>query len=324
MSRASGTLRRVCAVWLCVACAAAPISAFAQDEPAAGDDAARKNAEEAGRLYKIGLLQFEGQEFEAAAANFRRALELDPNPVLAYNVARAYENNGQQAEAKRYYEQALSLNPPDDVRQKCEAALVRLKRTQERLLDQQNTKPGAVVVNVDGGGAVFIDDAFVGQAPVNVEVAAGAHRVVVQRSGHDPFERQVEVAAGGQVVLDAVLEERFEVAPWVMWSGLGLMGGAAALAGLGASEAGAAQDAFDQAQQLEVQRDAARFEQLRADGESARDNSNLLYIGAGALGVAGASMVVLYLLFPQEELELPQSAGQLQLGFGSVGWSVQF
>jgi serine/threonine-protein kinase len=67
--------------------------------------------------------------------------------------------------------------------------------------------PGRLFVNATPWGTLFIDGQRIGNTPrANIEVAAGLHRVRVERDGFEPFEREI-VVASGQVVrlVDIVL-----------------------------------------------------------------------------------------------------------------------
>lgn len=61
--------------------------------------------------YWLGRLDYDGQQFQAAAANLRKALEVDPNFMKAYdNLGLTYEALAQYDNAIRVYQQALDLN----------------------------------------------------------------------------------------------------------------------------------------------------------------------------------------------------------------------
>lgn len=295
-----------CRAWLgvCAVCAltlSAPWPVAAQEPSPPSQEA----IDEAARLYRIGQLHFEGKEFGEAARSFVRAFELDPNPVLAFNVARAYENDGRRDEAREYYQRALDFEPEDEVlRAKCESSLVRLQRVAENIEVELAEREGELVVTVDGGGAVLVDGEPRGDAPLKLALPPGEYLVEVRRTGFEPFVRDVKVEAASMVVIDAVLEERFEVAPWVAWTGGGLLLASAVLGGAGVLYANEANDAFEQAQSLEVQRDPERFARLRDEGERARLLTLGFYSLGGAAALAGVSMVGLYVWFPAEEVDV--------------------
>jgi tetratricopeptide (TPR) repeat protein len=72
---------------------------------------ARANPREPLYPYWLGRLDFDAQQFKAAAANLRKALELDPTFMKAYdNLGLTYEVLAQNDDAIRIYQQALDLN----------------------------------------------------------------------------------------------------------------------------------------------------------------------------------------------------------------------
>ena len=72
---------------------------------------ARANPREPLYSYWLGRLDYDAMQFKAAAANLRKALELDPNFMKAYdNLGLTYEALAQYDDAIRIYQQALGLN----------------------------------------------------------------------------------------------------------------------------------------------------------------------------------------------------------------------
>lgn len=55
------------------------------------------------------------------------------------------------------------------------------------------------------GAEVFVDDAFVGNAPATLRLPAGKHRIRVTLAGHKEWAREVSVLAGSEVKLSASL-----------------------------------------------------------------------------------------------------------------------
>ncbi|MGD9182241.1 MAG: YcaO-like family protein [Desulfobacterales bacterium] len=60
----------------------------------------------------MGFCHFKLKENEAAIANFKKVIQLDPTSAIDYaNIASNYRDMGQPAKAIRYYEMALTLDP---------------------------------------------------------------------------------------------------------------------------------------------------------------------------------------------------------------------
>jgi TPR repeat protein len=67
------------------------------------------------------------------------------------------------------------------------------------------------MVNVeaeDGACEIFVDDKFVGNAPAKLKLNAGAHAVEVRKAGCKPYRRDLQVSAGADLTLRAVLEKQ--------------------------------------------------------------------------------------------------------------------
>lgn len=109
--------------WLMVALFAAP-AALAQDKQA-----------RALAFYKDGRAAMQLKDYDKAIDAFTAALALDPNPVLVFNVARAYEAKGQPAVAIGFYRQykAMEISPTDkaDAQTRIEALELAMAKKQE-------------------------------------------------------------------------------------------------------------------------------------------------------------------------------------------------
>lgn len=71
-----------------------------------------------------------------------------------------------------------------------------------------NDDKGSVVVNSTPEGAeIYIDDAFVGNAPATLRMSSGKHTVKVSQSGYKAWTRDLSVLAGSEVQLKAALEK---------------------------------------------------------------------------------------------------------------------
>lgn len=69
------------------------------------------------------------------------------------------------------------------------------------------TSPGSLeVATTPGGASVLLDGKAMGTTPLSLAaVAVGSHTLRLERAGHDPVERQLEVEPGGEVRLDVPL-----------------------------------------------------------------------------------------------------------------------
>jgi len=80
------------------------------------DRAVENHPDEAGVVYRRGVLFYEMDRFEEALNDFRRALELNPNSEQAYyGVGISLYQLGQYAEAREAFREATHINPDYDM-----------------------------------------------------------------------------------------------------------------------------------------------------------------------------------------------------------------
>jgi PEGA domain len=66
---------------------------------------------------------------------------------------------------------------------------------------------GAVKVNSQPEGAdIWVDDAFVGNAPAQLKLAPGKHRIRVGKEGYKNWEKEITVTAGSELTINAPLK----------------------------------------------------------------------------------------------------------------------
>jgi hypothetical protein len=71
-----------------------------------------------------------------------------------------------------------------------------------------NNEKGSVIVNsVPAGADVYVDDAFVGNAPATLRLPDGKHTVKISQNGYKPWSRELAVFSGSEVQLKAELEK---------------------------------------------------------------------------------------------------------------------
>ncbi|MBP6836377.1 MAG: hypothetical protein KA190_03690 [Kofleriaceae bacterium] len=66
------------------------------------------------RAFRKGTELFESGQWAEARAQFERARELDPRPVLLFNIASTYRREGDLAQARVYYKRFLIIAGKDD------------------------------------------------------------------------------------------------------------------------------------------------------------------------------------------------------------------
>lgn len=225
-----------------------PKRALAQAEPGGDgalvptDDAPRAEDPrmvEARERFAQGLELARAENCEGAITEFEASYALAMRPNTLYNIARCQEQLNRYDLAIRYYEQYLSVAPPDaEDRPTVEATM----RSLRNLL-------GVIVVTSNTQAEVWVGGRVVGTAPGEVPIPGGRHRVEVRADGYIPVVREVEVAARQRVEVSVTLEQPQQttieqttieqtviedrgIAPGLFYGGVAVTG-AAAVVGMG-------------------------------------------------------------------------------------------
>jgi hypothetical protein len=165
---------------------------------------APKTAEqkEADRHFKSGVALFKEAKYAEALAEFQRAYELAPHPLVLYNIAGCHRELSHYAEAVSYYHRFLDEGPG-----KVPAA--RLATAQSEL-DGILARIARVTVSVKPALSditLIIDGTPLDKVEMPLILPPGEHRVVVHAAGHQDSERSVRVASGDEVAVDLALGE---------------------------------------------------------------------------------------------------------------------
>jgi tetratricopeptide (TPR) repeat protein len=92
---------------------------------------ARSPADQAREQYERGVVAYNLEHFDEAIAAFSRAYELDPAPILLYNIAQARWKKGENDRALFYYRRYLEADPAAPNRAAVEARIEELERTRQ-------------------------------------------------------------------------------------------------------------------------------------------------------------------------------------------------
>ena len=219
-------------------CARGRSQSAAPDAPAADAGEARKAS--AREHYQEGAKAYSAGHYKDAVDLFLEADRLSPSAPLSFNVARAYELIGDDANALRWYRDYLRRAPTAenaaDVKALVSALAARLAQKGVQQLTVLSTPVGATVT---------IDGTPVGVTPWTGELTPSKHNVLLTYRGYTDERRMVALSASEPRDIDLQMEQstpnatapalapkddsvgpRFGPAPWI---GIGV--GAAALGG---------------------------------------------------------------------------------------------
>jgi hypothetical protein len=174
-------------------CAIVPSAALAQPPPPG--EGARTEARD---RFDRGLKLFNDGDNPGALAEFKRAFELIPNPLVLYNIGLVYSAMGRPVEAVDALDKVLAQGGLSGDR------MARAKQTR----DDQAARIARISVVTNVPAAVEVDNVEVGHTPQTapLSVAGGLHVVGAVASGYVPTRKEVTVAGGAtaEVKLDLV------------------------------------------------------------------------------------------------------------------------
>jgi hypothetical protein len=177
--------------------------------------AAQDKREQARSIVLEGQRKFQEGLYAEAAVDFLQAFQLDPHPVIMYNVGRAHEEQGDLIKALGYYRTAIGLNPSEAVKEELDAKIkdieffLRSQGVDVFDLDSAQWVPqGIVTIRADPPGAqVLFDGQLIGKSPVEEKtIPQGSYVVTVRSPGFQSQERKLEVVAGKRYTLTPELE----------------------------------------------------------------------------------------------------------------------
>jgi Tfp pilus assembly protein PilF len=164
---------------------------------------------EADRHFKSGVALYKEAKYAEALAEFERAYEIAPHPLVLYNIATCHRELSHYGDAVKYYQRFLSEG-------KGKVPPARLKEAQAEL-DGVLARIARVTITIKGGeGArVILDGNDLGTMPIDgpLIVPPGEHRLVVRAEGKQPAERSVRVASGDEVEVTLQLTDAPKAPP---------------------------------------------------------------------------------------------------------------
>jgi hypothetical protein len=162
-----------------------PTEAAAPPEPAGAIKA------EARQRFDRGLKLFESGDHAAALAEFKRAYELIPNPVVMYNVGLVYASMNRPVDAADALDLALASGGA--------ALSADQRRHAQATRDEQATHIGQVAITTDPAATIAIDGVDVGTTPLAapLRIPSGRHTLAARATGYLPTQRELMLA--GQV-----------------------------------------------------------------------------------------------------------------------------
>ncbi|MGE0550604.1 MAG: hypothetical protein AB7O24_29405 [Kofleriaceae bacterium] len=183
-----------------VIAAALGISSSAAAQPAKKKPSVQQ--EEADRLFKSGVALFKEAKFAEALAEFERAYEISPHPLVLYNIAGCHRELSNYTEAVKFYTRFLS-----EGKGKVPAARLNTAQTELNGILARIARV-TVTISPEDGAVLFLDGKQLGTLlEMPLMLPPGEHTFVAKSPGRKDAERTLRVASGDEVTIDLTLPE---------------------------------------------------------------------------------------------------------------------
>lgn len=145
---------------------------------------------------------FKAGRFDEAAKLFEEAFDLNPLGNLLYNIAFCYEKSGNKTAAIKFYKRFLDAVPGAPQKTELLERISRLAKSLDSRYRQVK------VVTEPAGAYIFIDDranGTVGQAPLNLSLLPGQHKLIAHLDKHEPVTRVIQLTEGEDKTVNLLL-----------------------------------------------------------------------------------------------------------------------
>ncbi|HEY3359047.1 MAG TPA: PEGA domain-containing protein [Polyangia bacterium] len=170
------------------------------------------------------------------------------------------------------------------------AGLITTLQDAARQLLAPKVEPGALKISTPAArrARVYVDDAFVGTTPVRAAgLEAGTHRLRVERDGHHPLAREIEVPGGATLDMELSLAQLPARRVWPAWTAWSTFGAAVVTGATGIFFGVLSQEHPSGNTRVAVLDDVNRKRNQAL-------TANVLFGSAGALALTSATVFVLY------------------------------
>ncbi len=140
-------------------------------------------------LYGEGVELFKSGKFAEAAKKFQQAYNIDPSPILLYNLARTAEEMGQAKAAVGHYKAYIARFPQAEDKDEVERRI----RTLEAVLKAAENGFLSLVGLPDGAEATVDGQVTPPQADGRWKLKPGEYEIVVKAEGEADFTTRVAI-----------------------------------------------------------------------------------------------------------------------------------
>lgn len=164
------------------------------------DEPPKPEQAQADRYFKSGVQLFKEAKFSEALAEFTRAYEIAPHPLVLYNIAGCHRELSHYGEAVSFYERFLAEG-------KGQVPAARLTAAQTEL-DGILARIARVTVTANPDGAsISVDGNPIGTlVKMPLILPPGEHKLSASAAGRKDSERTIKVASGDELSVELSLE----------------------------------------------------------------------------------------------------------------------
>jgi hypothetical protein len=167
------------------------------------DKPAPAEQKEADKHFKAGVSLFKESKYAEALAEFERAYEIAPHPLVLYNIATCHRELSHYGDAVKFYRRFIKEGESKVPGAKIKTAQSELEGVLARI--------ARVTVSVSSGAGteLLVDGISLGTAPFEepIILPPGEHKLVARSVGHTDAERTLRVASGDEVEVKLTLGE---------------------------------------------------------------------------------------------------------------------
>ena len=152
------------------------------------DATSEQRRAQAQQLYEQAAQAYASRKNFEAIELFRQSAELEPSPLLSYNMALAYEEAGDVRNALRHFRDYLTHAPDANDAPEVRKRILRLENKLETLGIQQLS-----VSSNPAGATLWVDGVAVGVTPFTGEFAPGTHSLRLSLNDYETVNVDVEL-----------------------------------------------------------------------------------------------------------------------------------
>jgi len=158
--------------------------------------------EEAKKHFELGKAYYKQSEYNKAIEEFQKAYSLYAHSVILYNIAQAYEKEGNIPMALRFFREYLRASPNADDKN---IILISIQNLEKKLQEKGIQQVG--IYSTPSEADVAINGKVMGKTPFAIELKPGKYTLSLTKKGYMPIDKEFVVSPDKSLELDFSLNE---------------------------------------------------------------------------------------------------------------------